>query len=290
MTTLLKNQAMAVEELSYHYRLTSLIRLPAATGRDIQNEATLYHDRGPMRVSWRSSAVDSRLKRGCLVNLMGVTAETVGDEGACLRIGRLKFLDKPLASANPFLSIPPAWIADRDLVHRAAALWEQLSSPFQHLLNAVLWEGGRFYRYVTESVSTADYPWVPGSNFRQAVATAEEVALLTCTLDDVSSSVVIVAAMLSNAGKAEDYWPSAGCALSERGYRIDRQHTILEWLAAAQAWAIVPEAQYVALVHALIASRCGTAYGQTAVAAILAVASRLQRLERRPLAAFPGMY
>ena len=175
------------------------------------------------------------------------------------------------------MAIPTAWVADRALVQRAAALWEQLGRPFQHLLNAVLWDGGRFYRYVTGPASAADYPWSPGSNFRQAVATAERAALLTRGLDNVSPSVVIAAALLHSAGKADDYrLTMAGYELSERGYWVGGQHTILEWLAVARARVIVPEAQYLALVHALIAARGGAAHGQSTEAAILAVANRLQ--------------
>lgn len=289
MNTHLQNLAMRVEEGPFHYRLTSLVRLPAASGRGIHNEATLYHDQRQLQVAWQSSTVDSRLKRGCLVALRGIVPETQGEKGACLRISRLDLLDKPVASVNPFLTVPDAWVSDRDTVQHAAALWQQLSRPFQHLLNAVLWDGGRFYRYVTGPASTADYPWAPGSNFWQAVAMAEQAAQLTRGLDNVSLSVVIAAALLHDAGKADDYRLSvSGYALSERGYWIGSQHTILEWLAVARARVIVPEAQYIALVHALIGARGGAAHGQSTEAAILAVASRLHAPEQRMLATFSG--
>jgi len=291
MDIALQNRSPAVTDSPFLYRLTSLVRLPAASGRGVHNEATLYHDRRQLRVAWQSSTVDSRLKRGCLVALRGVAPEAVGEEGACLRIGRLELLEKPVASVNPFMAIPLAWVADRALVQRAAALWEQLGRPFQHLLNAVLWDGGRFYRYVTGPASTADYPWSPGSNFRQAVATAERAAQLTRGLDNVSPSVVIAAALLHSAGKADDYrLTMAGYELSERGYWVGGQHTILEWLAVARARVIVPEAQYLALVHVLIAVRGGAAHGQSTEAAILAVANRLQGQASPAQAAFPGRH
>lgn len=258
----------------FHYRLTSLIRLPAPSGRGIHNEATLFHEARTLRVSWQSATVDSRLKRGCLVALRGVPSKPLEDD--CLRIVRLELLDKPVASLNPFHTVPSTWVLDRDTVQRAAVLWEQINRPFQHLLNAVLWDGGRFFRYVTGPASTADYPWAPGSNFRQAVATAEQAAQLTHGLESVSPSVVIAAALLHSAGKADDYRLSvAGYELSERGYWIGSQHTILEWLAVARGQVIVPETQYLALVHALIAARGQAANGQSTEAAILAVANRL---------------
>ena len=161
-------------------------------------------------------------------------------------------------------------------MQRAAVLWEQLSRPCQHLFNAVLWDGGRFYRYVTGPISSSDYSGMPGSNFRQAVAIAERALSLARGLSDISLSVVICAALLHTVGKADDYRCSAdGYTLSERGYWIGSQYTILEWLAVARAKVPVPESQYLALVHALIAEgRPGD--GQSTEATILAVARRLQ--------------
>lgn len=266
----------AATELPFHYRLTSLVRLPAASGRGITNEVMLYHDTAPLRVRWHSATVDSRPKRGCLVALRGAQMNVPRNERDCLPIGRLELLDKPVASLNPFHTVPTNWVSDRDTVRRAAVLWEQLSRPFQHLLNAVLWDGGRFYRFVTGPASTADYPWAPGSNFQHAVDTAEQAALLTRGLEGVSPSVVVAAALLHDAGKADDYRLSAeGYVLSERGYWIGGQHTILEWLAVARARVIVPDNQYLALVHALIAARGNVANGQSTEAAILSVANRM---------------
>lgn len=271
----LKDVKALNSELPFNFRLTSIIRLPATSGRGVYNEATLYHDAAQLRVHWQSSTVDCRLKRGCLVALRGVQHNTRREDG-CQAISRLDLIDRPLASLNPFLTVPLTWVADRTTVGRAAALWEQLSRPFQHLINAVLWDGGRFFRFVTGPASTVDYPWEPGTNFRHSVDTADQAATLTRGVTEASLSVVISAALLHDAGKADDYrLAPEGYILSERGYWVGSQHTILEWLAVARAKVIVPDAQYLALIHALIAARGNPGNGQSIEATILTAANRL---------------
>ena len=158
------------------------------------------------------------------------------DDG-CLLLSRLELVDKPIPWLNPFSMLPPGWVSDRNAVERAGHLWEQMGRPLQHLFNAVLWDGGRFVRFVTGPVSTSDYPWQPGGNFRHAVTVAEQAAALSKGLSDVSTPVVIAAALLNDAGKADEFRLSQdgnGYVLSERGHWIGFQHTILEWLAVAR--------------------------------------------------------
>ncbi|WP_374279123.1 hypothetical protein [Azonexus sp.] len=281
MSVILHNAQVMVEGKSSQYRLVSLMRLPVASGAKVFNEAVLYHEHQSLRVAWHSETVDSRLTHGSLVSVVWGMNTSANDDGGCLRIGGLELLDKPNPGLNIFLTVPTPWVTDRTSIQRAAALWEQLSCPFQHLLNSVLWDGGRFYRYVTGPVSTADDLRAIGGNFRQTVATAERAALLTSGQHDVSTSIVITAAFLLNAGKADDFHRSAdGYALSERGYWIGGQYTILEWLAVARSEVIVPEEQYIALVHTLIAARGRAEHAQSIEAAILGVANRLKEIQK----------
>ncbi len=277
----------ASHALPGHFRLTSLVRLPSSTGKGIYNEATLYHDDASLRVSWRSCQVDSRFRRGCYVEIRGEGPKEWGDFGAgeCTPISRLELLDKPIPGISPFQMLPPNWVGDRSLVARAQSLWDQLSRPFQHLINAVFLDPGRFYRFVTGPASPADYYQGPNGNFRHAVETAERIMLLASGLPDVSSSVMIAAALLHDAGKADDYRLSSECdgyVLSERGLWIGYQHTILEWLAVARSRVIVPDAQYLALVHALIAARgsVSNSESRSTEAIILSVADRMAQSAR----------
>jgi 3'-5' exoribonuclease len=258
------------------YRLLNLSRLPAKDGQGIHNEAYLYHDDHAVIVSWHSSTVDSRLHYGCLVAVRGMPRNPHRRQQEPVPIAGLILLDKPLAAPNLFHTIPPTWVRERATVAAAARLWEDLSRPFQHLLNAVLWEGGRFQRFVTGPASLSEPCRGPGGNFRQAVAAATEARQLMQGMPDVSTPVVIMAAMLTAIGKADDFrFKDRRYVLTERGYWVGGPTTILEWLAVARSKVIVPEAQYLALVHALVAARGQAEDRRSMEATVLAVATRL---------------
>ncbi len=173
---------------------------------------------------------------------------------------------------------------DRSWVHRAASLWEQLSRPFQHLVTAVLWDGSRLERFLTGPAALHGYPPYPNGNLRHAVETAEQAKMLANGMSDVCNSVLIAAAFLHDAGKADDFRLTPereGYEFSERGRLVGYRHTILEWLAVARCkdGVIVPESQYLALVHVLTATRGAEHLGirgpQIIEATILSVADQV---------------
>ena len=256
-----------------YYRLTSLTRLPAKKGPGIYNEATLYHPRESLRVCWTSATVDSRLRRGGIVTVRDGRARALRPE--ILPVLRIARVDQPLAAVNPFELLPTSWLDDRAIVQRAKTLWEQMERPLQHLVNAVLWDGARFYRFVTGPVSVADYPGAPAGNFRRSVALAEEALSLADGLPNVARGVLIAAALLHDAGKADTFRlapDGSGIALSERGRWIGYQQTVLEWLAVARTQVIVPDALYLHLVHVLLALHRPPEIPQAIETAILNVA------------------
>lgn len=264
-----------------YYRLTSITRLPGKGGRGVTNIATLYHEQGAREVTWQSAQVDSRLKRACYVAVR--VLEHPVSQGDFCRIQRLDLLDKPLPTVNPFDTLPANWVRDRLLVKRASQLWCQLSRPMQHLVTAVLWNGSRFERFVTGPAALSCYQPVSNANLRHAVETAEHGLSLANGLADVSTSVLIAAALLHDAGKADDFRLTPdrdGYAYSERGQLVGARYTVLEWLAVARSrdGVIVPEGQYLALVHALTATRGAAWLGirepQNIEATILSVADR----------------
>lgn len=265
-----------------YYRLTSITRLAGKGGRGVINIATLFHEQGTREVTWQSAQVDCRLKRGCYVAMRGIEQSLT--HGDAVKIQRLDLLDKPLPTVNPFDTVPSNWVRDRTLVKRASKLWNQLSRPLQHLVSAVLWDGSRFERFVTGPVALSCYPPVPNANLSHAVETAEHALKLADGLKDVSTSVVIAAALLHDAGKADDFRRNPdrdGYAYSERGQLVGARHTVLEWLAVARGRdrVIVPDGQYLALIHALTATRGAAWLGirepQIIEATILAVADRV---------------
>jgi len=259
--------------LAPYYRLTSLMRLPSKNGAGVYNEATLYHAGDTLRIGWTSPTVDSRLRRGDIVTVRAGRGRARHPE--VLPVLRIARVDQPVAAVNPFDLLPSSWLHDRTLAQRAKDLWEQMDRPLQHLLNAVLWDGARFYRYVTGPRSAADYPAPPGGNFRRSVALAEEALLLAEGLPNVARGVLVSAALLHEAGKADDFHLSPdgrGLTLSERGRWIGCEYTLLEWLAVARTKAIVPDALYLLLVHVLVAMRRPPESPQAIETAILSVA------------------
>lgn len=263
------------------FRLTSITRLPSNHGKGIANTATLYHEESSLEVSWQSAHVDVRLKRGCYVAIRGLKTP---HQGNAFSVQRLDLLDKPLATLNPFETIPSNWVRDRNWVARASTLWEQMSRPFQHLLTAALWDGARFERFICGPAALSVYRPLPNANLRHAVETAEQAIGLAHGLSDVSHSVLIAAALLHDAGKADDFRlvpEHGGYTYSERGNLVGHRYTVLEWLAVARGkdGVVIPDAQYLALIHALMASRGETGGGirepQTFEATLLAVADRI---------------
>ena len=108
--------------------------------------------------------------------------------------------------------------------------------------------------------------------------------MLANGMSDVCNSVLIAAAFLHDAGKADDFRLTPereGYEFSERGRLVGYRHTILEWLAVARCkdGVIVPESQYLALVHALTATRGAEHLGirgpQIIEATILSVADQV---------------
>lgn len=284
--------------LAPYYRLTSLMRLPGKTGTGVYNEATLYCAGDTLRLGWTSPTVDSRLRRGDIVTVREGRARAPRPE--VLPVLRIARVDQPVAAVNPFELVPSSWLNDRVLAQRAKNLWEQMDRPLQHLLNAVLWDGARFYRYVTGPVSLAEYPASPGGTFRRAVALAEEAVLLADGLPNVARGVLIAAALLHEAGKADDFRVAPdgrGLALSERGRWVGYQHTLLEWLGVARTKVIVPDAWYLLLVHVLIAFHRPPESPQAIETAILKVAhgfidspERVRNADRLIACASPSLH
>lgn len=242
---------LVVEKLPPVFRIQSIERFPF-DHKNVRSRATLYHDRAAFKVEWLSSHVDPRLTVGGLVAVRWC-GRPVSLEGA-VRIARLVLLEKPDPEINLFENIPHRWVRDRNLAKRGAALWEALPRGFRHLFNAVFWDGGRFQRYVTGPNLLNGYQHTPGGNLRHSIEVAERALELAASDAAACARVLILAALLHDAGKADEYrMVQQGVELSDRGRLVGHRHTVIEWIAAARACyrVIVPEADYLALLHAL---------------------------------------
>lgn len=238
------------------FRVSSITRLPASTG--VRNTATLYHDRAMVNVTWDSHHVDARLHVGALVYI--VWAGNPSSENGAVRIARLNLAETPTRAINLFETIPSKWLQNRGLVTRASALWESLNGPFQHLVNAIFWDNNRFHRFLVGPSSVNGHHSELTGNLRHCIETAEQCLRMGTNLPNVSHSVLVAAAFLHDAGKADEYCLKSDRSrfrLSDRGALIGHRHTILEWIAVARARERVqlPEKHYLALMHALTAAK-----------------------------------
>ena len=138
----------------------------------IQNRAVLYHERCTITVKWVTQQVDTRLARFGLA-IIRHAHKTHCYEGA-IRIDRLIPAGTAVPEINLFETIPHSWIKDRDLVKRAADLWEQLPRSLAHLVNSVFWEAGRFHRFVMGPSSLQGHHLGWNGNFRHSVEVAEQ--------------------------------------------------------------------------------------------------------------------
>lgn len=178
--------------------------------------------------------------------------------------------------------MPPSAVGDPDLIARAAALWERLPFAFQELFNTLFWDGQRFMRYCTGPSSMTGHHARAGGNLRHSVEVAETVLQLLPLHKAANEAVALLAALLHDAGKADEYVPRpyGGWTLTERGRLLGHKTTVVEWLAVARARMrlCLPEAHYLALIHALTAANApdwlGLRHPQSPEAHLLSLADR----------------
>ena len=239
------------------FRVESLERTPV-NGCHHRCRATLFHEQAAITVEWLAQHVDVRIAKGCLVSIrwLGNPQCIAGT----IHISRLVLIERPEVACNLLQTIPYGWIRDRELVGRAARLWEQLPRGFQQLFNAIFWDGKRLHRYIAGPSSLSGHHNNLNGNFRHSVEVAEQALALGREKPTSFAPVLIIGGLLHDAGKADEYRydHARRCfEMSPRGALIGHKNTLLEWIAAAMARdrIILPEAHYLALVHALTAAK-----------------------------------
>lgn len=261
-------------------RIQSLARLPS-DARHALNRAVLFRERACITVEWITRHVDVRLAAGSLVSVRWLGRPT--SLSGAVRISRLVLLEQPDPIINLFETVPTSWVIGRGLAKRAAAVWELLPRCFQHLFNAIFWKGDRFHRYLIGPSSLNGHHAGRCGNLRHSIEVAERAIDLAAREVRVHLGVLIMAALLHDAGKADEYrMGPQRLVLSDRGKLVGHRLTVLEWVAVARALyrVIVPEAHYLALVHALTCAKGAPAWlgmrePQSMEAAILSAADRL---------------
>jgi 3'-5' exoribonuclease len=121
-------------------------------------------------------------------------------------------------------------------------------------------------------------------NFRHSVEVAEHAAMLGNRCPRANPALLVAAALLHDAAKADEYRydrTRSRFNLSERGELIGHRDTLIEWLAVARAMARVTIANelYLSLIHVINATRAPSWVGlrdpRCIEAEILSMADRL---------------
>lgn len=234
------------------YRVARIEREVVATG--YRMTADLFHANANPRVTWTVRHPDTRLKAGVLVKPIQMKA-TAGGNGS-LTIHHLMVLERPEAGLNLFETVPATWVGDHDLLVRAGVLWDTLPAHLQGLFNTVFWEGGRFRRFCQGQSSLHGHHDGLSGNLRHSVEVAEAVLCLLPLYEGAHSGIAVLAALLHDAGKADEYQPAgSGMRMSDLGKLWGHKTTVTTWLAVARDRLRrgVPDAHYQSLVHALTA-------------------------------------
>jgi len=270
------------ESLPGIYRLTGIEHKP--NGRATTCIAQLYHEKASLRVTWECRQPDTRLYEGALVSPRWLGRFTCSEHGA-VRISRLVLLEIPQAGASLFDTVPHGWVRDRALVARAKVLTDRLPRHMALLFNALFWDGRRFMRFVVGPSSLNGHHNGRNGNLLHTVEVAETALKLAENRNGVCLDVLLMAALLHDSGKADEYafnYRRGTFEISDRGALIGHKLTVLEWIAAAMAKnrILMPETHYLGLVHALTSAKgtpdwVGVRESRSLEAMLLSTADRL---------------
>ncbi len=219
-----------------------------------QYSATLYNEACTIRVCWSTYQPDTRLRDGLLVSPRGF--DSLSHSGWAYKISALSVRSNPDPNVNLFHTVPTSWVENREVVRHAAELCDSLSASYRYLFNAIFWDGDRFKRFCTGPSSLQNHHAELNGNLSHSVDTAKRLqrdCLESAELLD--SGFCILAALLHDAGKADEYWltSSGQWGMTDRGSLVGHKVTITEWIAAAKVLYGVelPENKYLGLLHCL---------------------------------------
>ena len=199
--------------------------------RQVCYTAVVYHDRASLRVTWVARKRDTRLQENHLVRIVWT-----GGAPRCIRgavvIARLTPVARHSAALDLFETVPPQWVADRDILKRMSALLGDLLLPLRELITAIFWDGDRFERFCRGPSSCIGHHKEAGGNLRHSVETPESVLALLPRFPNAHASLAVAAALLHDAGKSEDYVMDAGrpTRLSDWGRLVSHKPTVTFWI------------------------------------------------------------
>ena len=248
------NTSVPIIDLPWLYRVIGLSKVALPQG-GFQFKAELFHEKATLAVTWISSKEDARIQAGSLVTPRW-TSKAVCIQGQII-INRLLPVTSP-SQVNLFDTVPYEWVSNRSIVQEAKQLVARLPDPFIKLFNGVFLDSQRFYRYVVGPSSLNGHHNVKHGNLIHTIEVANNSLMLAKARPLVNLDILIMGALLHDAGKADEYefnTRRAAFEISTRGALLGHKLSIVEWIAAAEAQyqIALPENQRLGLLHALTA-------------------------------------
>lgn len=250
-----KSPSTPTIDLPWVYRVVNIEREHLA-GDSINNIAELFHDQATICVSWQSYNIDETITVGVLVSPCWKD-QWICTEGN-VEVASISAIANPSGDINLFETVPYEWIKNRELVQKAKQIIASLPKHFALLFTAIFWDFKRFQRFINGPSSlNGHHNWKHG-NFTHTVEVAENARDLAENRPCVCLGVLIIAALLHDAAKTDEYKfnHQRGCfEISSRGALIGHKMSIIEWIAASVArYQIpIPNQEYLGLMHILTA-------------------------------------
>jgi len=241
-------------DLPWLFRIISMQRQSLPQG-GYRFGAEIFHEKASLAVTWIASKQDDRLQEGCIVTPRWST-RAVSTNGKII-INRLLPVTSP-SLVNLFDTVPYEWVSNRKYIHEAKQLVEVLPDYFIKLLNGIFVDHIRFYRYLTGPSSLNGHHNVQHGNFVHTIEVAKNALLLAKDRPLICQEILILASLLHDAGKADEYqynYKRGVFEISSRGALLGHKLSIVEWIAAAiaQYQISIPDTQHLSLLHALTA-------------------------------------
>lgn len=245
-----------IVDLPWVYRLTKIETTLMPNG-GFQCNGELFHEKATIGVTWLCDK-DCEIPHRHSIVTPEWASSTISLDGMVIIKG-LKLL-RDISQVNLFDTVPYEWIKDRNLVTAAKQLVSTLPVYFVELFNGIFWEYRRFHRLVVGPSSLNGHHNSKHGNLKHMIEVTNNALLLAKDREMVNLDVLIIASLLHDAGKADEYQFNHTrnmFEISPRGALIGHKLSVVEWIAAAIARynIAIPENQYLSLMHALTATK-----------------------------------
>ncbi len=251
-----QDHAVPIIDLPWLFRLVRLEQAKLPNG-GYRFQASLFHEKASIAVTWVNSKADDRLTTGSLVTPRW-TSKTVCTQGQII-VNRLLPVNMP-GNVNLFDTVPYEWVKDREVINQTRALVNGLPTHFIKLINGIFWDYRRFYRFLVGPSSLKGHHNDKHGNLRHSIEVTNNALMLAKDRKIICPHVLATAALLHDAGKADEYefnYQRNCFEISARGVLLGHKLSIVEWIAAAvaQYQINIPENQLLSLLHALTATK-----------------------------------